>query len=132
MIRFNPLNPRTQCQMVRGFNGLKRIIADQSREPKVLSEKQEITVLLHRRTRRKTSETLRVLRCPPWFIFPSTKLKSDSKNGTADTAKSIFDVGFCPTPTACPPSRIELNRGGNLLDGRTAQNCFISLLFHCR
>jgi len=28
MIRFNPLNPRTQCQMVRGFNGLKRIIAD--------------------------------------------------------------------------------------------------------
>ena len=38
MIRFNPLNPRTQCQMVRGFNGLKRIIADQSREAKILSE----------------------------------------------------------------------------------------------
>ena len=48
MIRFNPLNPRTQCHMVRGFNGLKRIIADQSREAKILSEKQEITVLLRR------------------------------------------------------------------------------------
>ena len=51
MIRFNPLNPRTIWHWVRGFNGLKRIIADQSREAKILSEKQEITLLLRREHR---------------------------------------------------------------------------------